>query len=55
MKPLWGIDLGGTKVEGVIMKQGYPPEVIARLRLPTEASKGYEHILLKIKKTGSGN
>lgn len=47
---LWGLDLGGTKVEGVILKSARQPEVIFRDRIPTEANKGYEHILEQVKK-----
>ncbi|WOK05046.1 ROK family protein [Imperialibacter roseus] len=47
-RPLWGIDLGGTKVEGVIISSDKRPDVIARLRLPTEADKGYDHIVRQI-------
>lgn len=47
---LWGLDLGGTKVEGVILKSARQPEVIFRDRVPTEANKGYEHILEQVKK-----
>ena len=49
MKVLWGIDLGGTKIEGVIMQldgQGF--DVIERLRVPTEKDKGYHHIIEQI-------
>jgi fructokinase len=49
-KPLWGIDLGGTKIEGVVLKRGAKPEVLARLRIPTESAKGYQHIISQIKK-----
>jgi len=49
-QPLWGIDLGGTKIEGVIMPSLDDTDPIVRRRLPTEADKGYEHILLQIKK-----
>ena len=42
---LWGVDLGGTKIEGVILKSAKDPEVLFRDRVPTEASQGYEHIL----------
>ncbi|CAN5299838.1 ROK family protein [soil metagenome] len=48
MEPLWGIDLGGTKIEGVILQSLQDPQVICRLRIPTEASKGYNHILSQI-------
>jgi len=47
---LWGIDLGGTKIEGVILKSVEDPQVLFRDRLPTEADQGYEHILDQAKK-----
>lgn len=45
---LWGIDLGGTKIEGTILKSSSNPEVISRLRIPTEKEKGYDHIIRRI-------
>ena len=45
MEPLWGIDLGGTKIEGVTLKNPSSLDVISRLRIPTEAEKGYAHIV----------
>ncbi len=42
---LWGIDLGGTKIEGAILESKANPKVLARRRIPTEADLGYEHIL----------
>lgn len=50
MNNLWGIDLGGTKVEGAILKSSTDTQVLFRDRLPTEGHKGYEHILGQIKK-----
>lgn len=47
---LWGIDMGGTKIEGVILKSEEDPQVLFRDRVPTEASKGYENILSQVKK-----
>ena len=47
---LWGIDLGGTKVEGVVLKSASNPEILFRDRLPTEAEHGYDHIIGQIKK-----
>ena len=38
-----GIDLGGTKIEGIIL-DGNDNE-ISRKRIPTEREKGYDHIL----------
>lgn len=47
---LWGIDLGGTKIEGVILKSVENPEVLVRKRIPTEQQLGYTHILNQISK-----
>lgn len=41
----WGFDLGGTKIEGAILDPVYPEKALHRLRLPTESSEGYDHIL----------
>ena len=49
-KPLWGIDLGGTKIEGVILKSMQDPTPVIRTRVDTEASEGYPHIVQQIKK-----
>lgn len=48
MQPVWGIDLGGTKIEGVILKDSQSVEVLHRLREPTEKEKGYNHIINQI-------
>lgn len=50
MKPIWGIDLGGTKIEGVVLENSSELKVIRRFRLPTEADKGYVQIQNQIKK-----
>ena len=50
---LWGIDMGGTKIEGVILKSADDPKVLFRDRLPTEADKGYQHILSQAEKVVS--
>jgi len=47
-KSLWGIDLGGTKIEGVILESAGNPEVISRIRVPTEQQHGYEHIVHQV-------
>jgi fructokinase len=44
-KPLWGIDLGGTKIEGAILDPSHPGKALHRLRVPTESTNGYGHIL----------
>jgi len=45
---LVGIDLGGTKIEGVLIDAAWPEVALERLRVPTEREKGYEHILERI-------
>lgn len=50
MELLWGIDLGGTKIEGIILEDRKQPNVLKRLRIPTEAKKGYHHIIGQIGK-----
>ncbi|HEU4902000.1 MAG TPA: ROK family protein, partial [Flavisolibacter sp.] len=47
---IWGIDLGGTKIECAVLDTDKALAVIARKRFPTEAGKGYQHILSQIKK-----
>lgn len=49
MKKYWGIDLGGTKIEGVVFENTASPKVLARLRIPTEAHLGYSSIVGKVK------
>ena len=49
-QPLFGIDLGGTKIEGAVIASKTDPSVLARLRLPTESEKGYQHIIEQIVK-----
>ncbi len=46
----WGIDLGGTKIEGVVLSvpSSDSLEVLARMRIPTESDHGYNHILSRI-------
>ncbi len=46
MEQYWGIDLGGTKVEGTVLNENR--EALVRLRIPTEASGGYRHILGRV-------
>lgn len=45
---LWGIDLGGTKIEAAILESREHPRVLKRMRVPTEAHLGYEHILQQV-------
>lgn len=49
MEHLWGIDCGGTKLEAIVLDRSNVKKPLARVRIPTEASKGYEHILSRMK------
>ena len=49
MAPIWGFDLGGTNIEGVILKRKDDPNnIIARMRVPTEKPNGYAPIIGQI-------
>jgi fructokinase len=48
--PIWGIDLGGTKIEGVILNSIDNAEPVIRTRVDTEAGQGYEHVIGQIEK-----
>lgn len=45
---LWGIDLGGTKIEGAVLQSATNPKVLVRHRLPTENEKGYQHVVQQV-------
>lgn len=47
---LWGIDLGGTKIECAILDAETSFNPVIRKRIATEAYRGYDHILSQIKK-----
>jgi predicted NBD/HSP70 family sugar kinase len=47
--PLWGIDLGGTKIEGAIVDAATPERAVARTRVPTESERGYDHVLGRVR------
>jgi fructokinase len=41
-----GVDLGGTKIEAVVARVGRDqPQVLARIRVPTDRDEGYDHIV----------
>ena len=42
MSTVIGVDLGGTNIVGAVMKDG---EIVEERKVPTEASKGAEHVL----------
>ena len=45
---VWGIDLGGTKIEGVVLPSRGSDEPLCRLRLPTGAEGGYAEVRRRI-------
>lgn len=45
----WGIDLGGTKIEGAVLASATSPSPLCRIRIPTEAQGGYQHILSRVR------
>ena len=47
-KTLWGIDLGGTKIEGIVIDKEHPENVFCRERIQTEGERGYEQVLENI-------
>jgi fructokinase len=49
-QPLWGIDLGGTKIEGVVLQPGEISNPLVRKRVDTESYKGYNHMVNQIVK-----
>jgi predicted NBD/HSP70 family sugar kinase len=48
MAHLWGIDLGGTKIEGVVLDSEAWDKPLCRVRIPTQSKHGYVHILDRI-------
>ena len=56
MNQYWGIDLGGTKIECAVITyeknetRSNEFVVLHRERVPTESSKGYEHVISQVKK-----
>jgi len=44
----WGIDLGGTKIEGAVLTSTETPDPLCRIRIDTQAEGGYEHIIGRI-------
>jgi len=50
VKKMWGIDLGGTKMEAAILESKQNLNALHRMRIPTEAHLGYEHIIDQVVK-----
>jgi len=45
---LYGVDLGGTKIEGAVIDPLRPDRALCRLRVPTESRRGYAHVIGQI-------
>jgi len=45
---LFGVDLGGTKIEGAAVDSDRPDVALCRLRVPTESDRGYDHVVAQI-------
>ena len=50
MGPQWGIDLGGTNIEGIALADAASTTALCRMRLPTEMGGGYYHVLGQVHK-----
>ena len=48
---LLGIDLGGTKIEGIVLKSKENPDEIIRQRINTEEEKGYSQVINNVQKS----
>ena len=44
----FGIDLGGTKIEGIVIRDRSPDTIVSRKRIATEGDGGYTHIINRI-------
>ncbi|HJQ84392.1 MAG TPA: ROK family protein [Candidatus Binatia bacterium] len=44
--PVMGVDLGGTKIEGVVLGDGIVP--LHRVRVPTGRERGYAHVVEQV-------
>lgn len=51
MSLLWGVDVGGTKIEVCALDPSKLDKPIIRSRVPTEQTKGYDHIVKTIANT----
>ena len=47
---LFGVDLGGTKIEGAVVDSDHPDHALCRLRVPTGSDRGYNHVIGQIAK-----
>ncbi|HEY1847679.1 MAG TPA: ROK family protein [Opitutaceae bacterium] len=47
---LFGVDLGGTKIEGAVIDPRRPGRAACRLRVATESDRGYPHVLRQVER-----
>ena len=47
-EPIWGIDLGSARIEGIILADKEDKSPLRRMSIPTEAHLGYRHVLEQI-------
>ena len=47
---LWGVDLGGTKIEAAIVDPVAADRALWRVRIPTESELGYAHIIDQVRR-----
>jgi fructokinase len=45
---LFGVDLGGTKIEGAVIDPSRPDRALCRLRVPTGGPRGYAHVIRQV-------
>jgi predicted NBD/HSP70 family sugar kinase len=50
MSYLWGVDLGGTKIEAAILDPSALDRPVCRMRIATESAEGYDHVRSQIAK-----
>jgi N-acetylglucosamine kinase len=47
---LFGVDLGGTKIEGAVTDEARPDRALCRIRVPTGGSRGYRHVIGQVRR-----
>ena len=48
IEPIWGIDLGPARIEGLILADKEDKSPLRKMSIPTEAHMGYRHVLEQI-------
>ena len=50
MGPHWGLAIGDERIEGIVLEDAASPRLLRRMRISTESSGGYYHVLGQIHK-----